>query len=819
MSRAQSIQAALAFTILLLVSMYGRASGEIKDSGLEGTCDPHGPGWFRTYGEDTRGDGRLYRGASATAADSAGAYRIAMHRAQQGLAGTIRMSMRSVVSTYLENWSLEPQRETDAAFADSIIAQMDQLLPATVSIWKSADCLGMDSRGSIQHRAYVVVSVEPSPVIRSIWSVVKGRLAMPVRADAISDSDEFEQTVREALGVGRRVSGRRVDDSARLGPGLAPEGNGPFNDQRAPRETTDESPPVAKVGELVHSWLDELGGRPLLLKNETDRKRVDGTVHSILNPKRTADSKSWIVDIYTSESAKAGSQLQPAFSIKYNDDGQITAISAPFAADKRTVSLQCFEYTRPWFGNEPTGAKIDGNDLLLPATWVIKNVIERSGEGNAPDNGNPYLRKYSRDGILLVEINQRTREMTKNAIQDGRITGSVTSPVRVNEVGLYDVDRARVTGSARAVGEISHNGTSVFVFELESNSNGLLEHKIQLMDKHGALVAVVTSWKGNDKPEVALDATNEVLVAGKGNVYRFDNGAAVIAQLKSKTASAATELVGPIELLPVAADDAGVTAQKVGIAETAPHRHFDSSGAAFVWIPAGNFLMGSPTSEENRGSDESQHRVEITQGFYLSATEVTQAQYELVMDVDHSEHKGVGRPAEIVSWQAAVRFCNRLSAREGLLPVYWIAGNSVTWSAKANGYRLPTEAEWEYACRAGATTAYHTGDSGADLLGVGWYSGNTGSSETRPVGAMPPNAWGLYDMHGNVSEWCWDWVGEYGSGTQKDPRGPADGSDRVYRGGNWFHGAGSCRSANRDAGNPSHASALTGFRVVRSSVP
>jgi formylglycine-generating enzyme required for sulfatase activity len=244
----------------------------------------------------------------------------------------------------------------------------------------------------------------------------------------------------------------------------------------------------------------------------------------------------------------------------------------------------------------------------------------------------------------------------------------------------------------------------------------------------------------------------------------------------------------------------------------------NSSGAAprMVNIPAGGFTMGSPTSEENRDSDESQHRVEITQGFYLSATEVTQAQYELVMGSNPSNFKGVDRPVEKVSWRDAVQYCNKLSAREGLSPAYLISGTSVTWDARSNGYRLPTEAEWEYACRAGTTTAYCTGGSEADLARAGWYSGNAGS-ETHPVGKKLPNAWGLYDMHGNVWEWCWDWYGEYGSGTQRDPQGAADGSYRVFRGGFWSYDAGRCRSAFRNWDIPSSADYNLGFRVARSS--
>jgi formylglycine-generating enzyme required for sulfatase activity len=235
-----------------------------------------------------------------------------------------------------------------------------------------------------------------------------------------------------------------------------------------------------------------------------------------------------------------------------------------------------------------------------------------------------------------------------------------------------------------------------------------------------------------------------------------------------------------------------------------------------VEIPAGSFLMGSPTAEPSREDNELQHRVEITQAFQMSSTEVTQAQYELVAGSNPSKFKGADRSVEQVSWLDAVQFCNKLSAREGLSPAYRISDGGVTWDAKSNGYRLPTEAEWEYACRAGTTMAYHTGDGESDLARAGWYSGNAGN-DTRSVGKKTSNAWGLYDMHGNVWEWCWDRYGEYGSGSQRDPQGAANGSGRVIRGGSWINDARYCRSAFRYRNDPSDANLNLGFRVVRSS--
>jgi formylglycine-generating enzyme required for sulfatase activity len=165
--------------------------------------------------------------------------------------------------------------------------------------------------------------------------------------------------------------------------------------------------------------------------------------------------------------------------------------------------------------------------------------------------------------------------------------------------------------------------------------------------------------------------------------------------------------------------------------------------------------------------------------------------------------------------------------REGLTPAYTVNKSGkdsknknreddlkwiVTWNKKANGYRLPTEAEWEYACRAGTKTAYSTGSS---IGNGGWYSDNS-NSKTQAVGRKPPNAWGLYDMHGNVYEWCWDWKEDYTSGSQTDPSGAASGSYRILRGGSWYRGAQSLRSADRIDGYPGNRGSGNGFRVCRS---
>jgi len=242
----------------------------------------------------------------------------------------------------------------------------------------------------------------------------------------------------------------------------------------------------------------------------------------------------------------------------------------------------------------------------------------------------------------------------------------------------------------------------------------------------------------------------------------------------------------------------------------APKEITNSIGMKLVLIPKGTFMMGSPESEEGRKENETQHEVTISEDYYLGVYEVTQAQYEKVMGKNPSYFQGakVGNenadlPVESVSWDDTVEFCKKLSD----LPEEKKAGRL---------YRLPTEAEWEYARRAGSKTAYSFDDEEGLLPEYGWFKRNS-SGRTHTVGILEPNAWGLYDMHGNVWEWCSDRYGEYPQGAVSDPSGPKEGSIRVVRGGSWNGGAADCRSAFRFGGAPSFRGYSLGFRVALSS--
>jgi formylglycine-generating enzyme required for sulfatase activity len=237
------------------------------------------------------------------------------------------------------------------------------------------------------------------------------------------------------------------------------------------------------------------------------------------------------------------------------------------------------------------------------------------------------------------------------------------------------------------------------------------------------------------------------------------------------------------------------------------------------WIPPGDFLMGSPEDELGHRDDETQHRVEITRGFWMGKYPVTQAQWAAVMGTRPSSF---GRPG---IWKSLFGDTSDQDLWKSL-PVETVSRDDVCeqknrsagFLGKLNGgatsgdcFHLPTEAQWEYACRAGGS-----GNS-FNLSSVAWYDDNS-RSQTHPVGQKQANAWGLHDMQGNVWEWCADWHADYAASAATDPTGPASGSYRVFRGGSWYNSANYCRVAFRGNGNPSSTNNGIGFRVARSSV-
>ena len=277
--------------------------------------------------------------------------------------------------------------------------------------------------------------------------------------------------------------------------------------------------------------------------------------------------------------------------------------------------------------------------------------------------------------------------------------------------------------------------------------------------------------------------------------------------------------------------------------ESAPH---DGRLVEMAWVPGGVFVMGNPDARLGYSNERPASTVTMT-GFYMGKYEVTQEQYQAVMGHNPSAFSGneaagetqIRRPVETVRWYDAIIFCNKLSMMEGLAPAYridgetdpaaWIAahgGVPANWNASSrwnhaqivpdsSGYRLPTEAQWEYAAKGGNGSPGNFIYAGSNTVGdVAWYDSNS-RTMTHEAGKKAPNILGLYDMSGNVWEWCWDWYGSYTSAAKSDPSGAPSGSYRVLRGGSWFYSAAIVRSVDRFSYDPFHQFHYIGFRVVR----
>jgi formylglycine-generating enzyme required for sulfatase activity len=315
----------------------------------------------------------------------------------------------------------------------------------------------------------------------------------------------------------------------------------------------------------------------------------------------------------------------------------------------------------------------------------------------------------------------------------------------------------------------------------------------------------------------------QLIVSGSinaiGNTYRFR-----IRTLVVETAAIPTSYTTDVN--PAEARIASLFGGAKPAAAQAAPTQTPAPSPGMVRVEGGTFQMGS-----NDGYDWEKpvHTVTV-KSFYMAKYEVTQKEWTAVMGSNPSYFKGDNLPVENISWYDAIEFCNRLSEKEKLTPAYtinksvkdWRNNNeydelkwTVTWNRNANGYRLPTEAEWEYAARGGngspGNYAY-AGSNNADE--VAWHSGNSAGS-TQEVGAKKSNGLGVYDMSGNVWEWCWDWFGDYASGAQTDPIGASSGSVRVNRGGGWGNTAQDARSAARHYYTPSRRNYDLGFRVLR----
>lgn len=237
---------------------------------------------------------------------------------------------------------------------------------------------------------------------------------------------------------------------------------------------------------------------------------------------------------------------------------------------------------------------------------------------------------------------------------------------------------------------------------------------------------------------------------------------------------------------------------------------FTPDSSDMVIVEGGTFTMGSNDGEPD---EKPEHSVTVS-SFMMGKYEVTQELWESVMGRNPSLFKGSSRPVEQVSWYDAVEFCNKLSEKEGLQKAYSGSGNDISCDFTSNGYRLPTEAEWEYAARGGNKSEGYKYSGSDDLDQVGWNDDNS-IDRTEEVGSKQPNEMGIYDMSGNIREWCWDWYDNYSSSSQTDPVNSNSGTNRVLRGGSWFSNAGDCRVAYRGNSSPELRHSNYGFRLAR----
>jgi formylglycine-generating enzyme required for sulfatase activity/flavodoxin len=309
----------------------------------------------------------------------------------------------------------------------------------------------------------------------------------------------------------------------------------------------------------------------------------------------------------------------------------------------------------------------------------------------------------------------------------------------------------------------------------------------------------------------------------------------ILAAVAIATLAALGPKVSALAASPVAGEAAGLEALR----EEPSGREGMTDIDNFILIKGGSFMMGSPESEPWRGADERSHKVTLPD-FYISPREVTQGEYKALTGKTPSYFKGDDLPLERINWFEAIEYCNLLSEKQGLRPAYKIEGKNISWDRSSPGYRLPTEAEWEYAARAGTITPFNTekpiSPNEANFYGSYPYEieNNYFSQEnltvkpgiyrdtTVPPGSFPPNKLGLYDMHGNVGEWTFDYYGEYspeGPDAPSGPSGPASGTLKVYRGGGWNDFAKNLRSAYRAALPPDKRTFNIGIRLARNAAP
>jgi formylglycine-generating enzyme required for sulfatase activity len=399
-----------------------------------------------------------------------------------------------------------------------------------------------------------------------------------------------------------------------------------------------------------------------------------------------------------------------------------------------------------------------GNDAYYcPYDVKVRKVTDAAGKTQFDENGKPRLEP---DPAAMTSMG-RLLEALNTAGAGNRIL--IADCCREDPSAARGL-KGRAFGSSVKISDLEPGTAAIFSC---SNTEQAFEHDDW---KHGAFTKAFLDYCST--LGAGSDATVSTMTTP---LFR-----SVESMVKAKEAGK-TQRVNPITN--------GIVDLKIELKSTTPTEMTNSIGMKLKLIPAGEFLMGSPADEAERYDDEGpQHRVRITKSFYMGVTEVTQGQWFSVMKTKPWEgqenvREGDAYPATYVSWADAVEYCGKLSALEG------------------KQYRLPTEAEWEYACRGGKSTSYSFGSDASQLSSYAWWGGIIGDGNAKTeqyaheVGVKQSNPYGLYDMHGNVWEWCSDWKGEYSSSSVVDPVGPSTGSNRVGRGGGWRSSARGCRSA------------------------
>lgn len=383
-------------------------------------------------------------------------------------------------------------------------------------------------------------------------------------------------------------------------------------------------------------------------------------------------------------------------------------------------------------------------------------------------------------------------------------------------------------GGTRGTSTVTFAG--VLATEFVSWSDTKIEVKVPKNSVSGKLSVTVNSLKSNDVDytivvapsitninptsfavgdSVTINGTNFGATQGSSYVT-FNKADAIVIKLWSSTKI--------ICIAPIGASTGNLSVD-VNSVKSNDVKFTLTGSIQTVLIPAGTFKMGNTGTYSGITfiSEQPVHDVTISNSFYMGKYEVSQALYTSVMGTNPSNLKAADHPVERLSWYDGVAFCNKLSDRDGFKKCYTINGTSVTCDWTANGWRLPTEAEWEYACKAGTSSDYYSGNNESDLATIAWYSGNSGDSTHIP-GLKKPNKFGLYDIIGNVFEWVWDWSGPYPSGPVTDPTGPTSGTVKIIRGGSWHNGLpnGMSRSSFRGwEDNPAGHSSTDGIRLVR----